>query len=176
MPGTSVEQAQTVLLQDDVYMSFLQRVCGELAAKPHQCWPRYASVCAGALLLANTGIFKGKQVTTHWAMRGALANLQGVTLAPDYPRYVHDQDVLTGGGIASGIDEALYLVSSLSSVDEACKAQLIMQYAPAPPFHCGNPDQAEQSGYLDMVNGMLSADQASVDTIQSILQGRYGSA
>jgi cyclohexyl-isocyanide hydratase len=96
------------------------------------------SVCSGALLLGAAGLLDGHVATTHWAMLEVL-RLFPCTVATGYPRYVHSGNRITGGGISSGIDEALYIVSLLSGDEAAGGCQLKMQYRPEPQFHSGDP-------------------------------------
>jgi cyclohexyl-isocyanide hydratase len=49
------------------------------------------------------------------------------------PRFVVDGNRITGGGISSGLDEALKLVEILTSRAVAEDVQLTMQYYPDPP-------------------------------------------
>ncbi len=100
------------------------------------------SVCTGALLLGAAGLLDGHTVTTHWAYKDIL-KLFPCTVVDDYRRYVQSGNVVTGGGISSGIDEALYLISVLAGIDAARRAQLAMQYHPQPILHCGDPDQPD---------------------------------
>jgi transcriptional regulator GlxA family with amidase domain len=72
---------------------------------------RVASVCNGALLLAEAGLLDGRRATTHW--------LAAADLAAGYPRvhvdadpiYIRDGDVWTSAGVTAGIDLALALVA-----------------------------------------------------------------
>ena len=57
----------------------------------------------------------------------------------DYRRYVQSGNRITGAGIASGLDLALYIVSLLYGVSAARQGQLAMQYNPQPAFHAGDP-------------------------------------
>lgn len=70
------------------------------------------SVCTGALLLAASGLLRGRRATTH---RGALDELEalqaGVRVVRD--QRVVDDGIITSGGIASGIDMAFYVVERL---------------------------------------------------------------
>jgi len=61
----------------------------------------------------------------------------------DYRRYVQSGNRITGAGISSGLDEALYIVSVLEGIGPARRAQLAMQYNPQPTFHCGDPAQPD---------------------------------
>jgi transcriptional regulator GlxA family with amidase domain len=91
------------------------------------------SVCEGALLLAQAGLLDGYEVTTHWAFIPCLRRFPNIRIAPGTPRFVLDRNRLTGGGISSGIDEALKLVELLSSTETAQDVQRVMQYYPDPP-------------------------------------------
>jgi transcriptional regulator GlxA family with amidase domain len=100
------------------------------------------SVCTGALLLAGAGLLNGHLVTTHWAFKDVL-RLFPVRVVDDYRRYVQSGQRVTGAGIASGLDESLYIVSLLYGVDIARRCQLAMQYNPHPAFHCGDPGDTD---------------------------------
>ena len=67
-----------------------------------------ASVCTGAMLLAAGGLLSGRPAVTHHA---ALDDLEaaGADVKRD-ARVVDDGDILTAGGVTSGIDLALWLV------------------------------------------------------------------
>jgi transcriptional regulator GlxA family with amidase domain len=82
------------------------------------------SVCNGALLLAGAGLLDSSHIaTTHWAYKDVL-RLFPCHVVDDYRRYVHSGNRITGGGIASGLDEALYIVSLLYGVDVARRVSL----------------------------------------------------
>jgi len=67
-----------------------------------------AAVCTGGMLLAAAGLLAGRPATTH---HGALDELRasGADVVRD-ARVVDDGDVLTCGGVTSGLDLALWLV------------------------------------------------------------------
>jgi transcriptional regulator GlxA family with amidase domain len=66
-----------------------------------------ATVCGGSLVLAMGGLLEGRPaVTNHLGM-----DLLGATGAvPVWARVVDDGNLVTGGGVTSGLDVALYLV------------------------------------------------------------------
>jgi cyclohexyl-isocyanide hydratase len=97
------------------------------------------SVCTGSLLLAAAGLLVGKRAACHWAWRESLSAF-GVT--PDPARVVRDGNVITGGGVTAGIDMALTVMAEIAGVDYAQTVQLAIEYAPAPPFDSGSPEQA----------------------------------
>jgi cyclohexyl-isocyanide hydratase len=68
------------------------------------------SVCTGAFVLGVAGLLKGRRATTHWAYTGLLA-LVGATF--EKARIVKDGNVVTAGGVASGIDFALHIATEI---------------------------------------------------------------
>ena len=79
-----------------------------------------ASVCTGAALLAEAGLLAGRRANTHWAFRDMLRELmaeRGEPLEIVTERVVWDGDLVTAGGVTSGIDLALSLVERLLGED-----------------------------------------------------------
>ena len=69
-----------------------------------------ASVCAGAFVLAETGLMKGRRATTHWAFAEQLARLfPDIDVAEDQ-MVLDDGDIVTAGGILAWTDLGLTLV------------------------------------------------------------------
>ena len=97
------------------------------------------SVCTGSLVLAATGLIRGRRAACHWAWRDMLT-LFGVM--PDPARVVRDGPVITGGGVTAGIDFALTVAAELAGESFAQEVQLGLEYAPAPPFQAGRPETA----------------------------------
>ena len=119
-------------MQDPVMLAELRR----LAAGA-----RYVtSVCTGSLVLAAAGLLKGRRAACHWAWRDLLAEFEEVT--PDAARTVRDGRFFTGGGVTAGIDMALALMAEVAGADYAQAVQLLIEYAPEPPFDSGRPELA----------------------------------
>lgn len=109
------------------------------------------SVCTGSLILGAAGLLKGRRVACHWAWRELLPLFGAI---PESGRVVRDGNLITGGGVTAGIDFALTLLAELAGADVAQTIQLGLEYAPAPPFHSGRPEDAPAD--------ILSAYQAQI--------------
>ena len=119
------------LMEDDETIGFLASR-GEKAE-----W--VTSVCTGSILLGAAGLLKGYRATSHWLVRDELTKF-GAT--PTADRWVVDRNRATGGGVTAGIDFGLMLVALLVGEPFARVTQLMMEYAPQPPFQSGSPDEA----------------------------------
>ena len=97
------------------------------------------SVCTGAFILGAVGLLKGRRATTHWAFTELLP-LVGAT--HEKARIVKDGNVITAGGVTSGIDFGLSMVAEIAGETTAQAIQLSLEYNPAPPFDAGHPDRA----------------------------------
>lgn len=130
-PGHS-PPALAQLMNNRTYLDFLVRQAGQARF--------VCSVCEGALLLAAAGLLDDHEVTTHWAFTPCITErFPGVRLAEGHPRFVRDRDRLTGGGISSGLDEALELIRLMSGDQVAKSVQLTTQYYPQPPVSSAIP-------------------------------------
>jgi len=88
-------------------------------AERHAAGSIVAGVCTGGMLIAASGILRGRPAVTH---RSALDDLRGygVDVRPE-ARVVDDGDVLTSGGVTSGIDLALHVIERAHGRDAALK-------------------------------------------------------
>jgi cyclohexyl-isocyanide hydratase len=100
------------------------------------------SVCTGAFVLGVAGLLRGRRATTHWAYTDLLP-LVGAT--HEMGRVVKDGNVITAGGVTSGIDFALAMVAEIAGEAVAQTIQLGIEYDPAPPFDAGHPDRAPEA-------------------------------
>lgn len=97
------------------------------------------SVCTGSIVLAATGVLKGKRSACHWASLNVLKQYGAI---PDPARIVKDGRFMSGGGVTAGIDFALAAAAEIRGKAAAEVAQLIIQYDPQPPFRAGHPSVA----------------------------------
>lgn len=90
----------------------------EMVSKPTLQWlrkhepniRRVGSVCAGAFILAEAGLLKGKRATTHWMACGKMAQRYPDIRVEKDPIFIKDGHIYTSAGISSGMDLALALV------------------------------------------------------------------
>jgi transcriptional regulator GlxA family with amidase domain len=93
----------------------------------HAARAKIASVCTGALVLAEAGILDGKKATTHGAALNMLRQYQNVQVVEGV-RFVRDGNVYTSAGISAGIDLALEMVRELHGEQAAVDAARHMEY------------------------------------------------
>jgi cyclohexyl-isocyanide hydratase len=134
VPGGAPDQLKRIILDPQQrYLSFISRQAAQAT------W--VCSVCEGALLMAAARLLDGYTATTHWAFIPYLMeNYPNVTVADGHPRFVLDRNRLTGGGISSGLDEALKLIELLSGTEAAQDVQQTTQYYPDPPVSSEIPN------------------------------------
>ncbi len=84
------------------------------------------SVCTGALLLGAAGRLRGRPATTHASAIGNLAEYGATAVSA---RVVDGGDVITAGGVTSGIDLGLYLVRRFMGSDVAARIAKQMEVA-----------------------------------------------
>jgi transcriptional regulator GlxA family with amidase domain len=107
------------------------------AVDRHTTWT--TSVGTGAIALAAAGLLTGRRATTHWLSVDWLAELGAV---PAGERVVGDGKYVTAAGVSAGIDMGLTLAAAIADERTAEAIQLLLEYDPQPPFHCGTVDTA----------------------------------
>jgi cyclohexyl-isocyanide hydratase len=125
VPGGDIASLKAIIEDpSEIYLNFLKAMQQKVRIT--------ASVCEGALLLAAAGLLDDHSATTHWRFLPCFQKyFPRVKIAPGHPRFVEDRDRLTGGGISSGLDEALKLIELLyGGKTNADRARLMTQYYP----------------------------------------------
>ena len=123
------------------------------------------SVCTGAFVLGAAGLLKGRRATTHWAFTELLP-LVGAT--HEKGRVVKDGNLITAGGVTSGIDFGLRLVADIAGEAVAQGIQLGLEYDPDPPFASGHPDSAPDAVKTALFSRYEKARTAFRDSISRL--------
>ena len=121
LPGGSGRRAAS---EDRVVISFIQR--------QYEGVRFLGTICTGAFLAEKAGLLKNRRATTHHLFFEELDSFPGVKVVEH--RVVKDGNILTSGGVSSGIDLSLWLLALLFNPDFAKKASEYIEY----PFR---PDQ-----------------------------------
>lgn len=122
---------QEDLMHDEAVLDWLRRQAGGARA--------VFSVCTGALILGAAGLLHGRRATTYWSAFPLLPSFGAI---PVDERVVVDGDWTFAAGVTAGIDGALRLAAALRGEAVARSIQLMIQYAPEPPFDSGSPHTA----------------------------------
>jgi cyclohexyl-isocyanide hydratase len=130
------------------------------------------SVCTGAFILGAAGLLDGKRATCHWGYTHLLP-LFGATHRA--PRVVRDGNLVTAGGVTSGIDFALELMALISGEDVARTVQLALEYDPAPPFVGGTPETAPEQILFNLRERVYDGAAAAMESaIRALPTNRTG--
>ncbi|RFS82095.1 DJ-1/PfpI family protein [Actinomadura spongiicola] len=83
------------------------------------------AVCTGTLLLAAAKITTGRPCTTHHAAKKDLEAQGGKVVDA---RVVDDGDLVTSGGVTSGLDLGLWLIERFYGPESALFAEKVLEY------------------------------------------------
>ena len=90
------------------------------------------SWCAGAEVLAASGLIDGKTVTTHWGDIDAFERAYPAVTWQRGERYIDSGTLLTTGGITSGVDATLHLLARRNGQAVADKVAHALHYPSSP--------------------------------------------
>ncbi|MET8555548.1 DJ-1/PfpI family protein [Streptomyces sp. NPDC004959] len=93
--------------------------------RAHRSGTVLAGVCTGVLVLSAAGLLKGRPSTTHHLAKDALTQEGGDVLSS---RVVDDKDIVTAGGVISGLDLALWMVTREWGAPVAAKVEAVLEY------------------------------------------------
>ncbi|MFE4369134.1 DJ-1/PfpI family protein [Streptomyces sp. NPDC056835] len=82
-------------------------------------------VCTGVILLSAAGLTDGRTCTTHHRAKSYLAE-QGATVVDQ--RVVDDGDLVTAGGVSSGLDGALWLLERFIGSSAATSVEAVLEF------------------------------------------------
>jgi len=87
-----------------------------------------ASVCTGALLLAEAGLLDNIRATTHWMDIDRLEREYPKVSVQRGVKYVDEESIITSGGISAGINMSFYLIKKLLGENIAKETAKRMEY------------------------------------------------
>lgn len=91
----------------------------------HQSGTTIASVCTGGMLVASAGLLKGRPAITHHV---AIEELKAMGAEIVNARVVDDGDIVTAGGVTSGLDLSLWLLERYLSPQIAYEVEQELEY------------------------------------------------
>jgi transcriptional regulator GlxA family with amidase domain len=91
----------------------------------HQSGTTIAAVCTGAMLVAAAGLLSGRPAITH---HGAIDDLRAAGSEVILARVVDDGQIVTAGGVTSGLDLAIWLVERFAGAAIAGEVERQMEY------------------------------------------------
>ena len=106
-------------------------------------------------VLGAAGLLAGRRAATHWAYVDLLPL---VGARHEKGRVVRDGNVITAGGVSSGIDFAFAVVAEVAGAEVAQAIQLGIEYDPAPPYDSGHPDKAPADARILMIERNAKAN------------------
>ncbi|MBF5000989.1 GlxA family transcriptional regulator [Nocardia sp. BSTN01] len=146
-----------------------------LAAARRLSWNtrRLASVCSGAFVLAELGLFDGRRATTHWKFAAHLARrYPAIDVAAD-DIYVRDGNLYSSAGVTAGVDLALAMVEEDFGPDIARRiAQLMVVYmhraGGQSQFSASLSGPAPRSPLVRKVVDLICAEPAFPHTVRTL--------
>ncbi|MBY4678959.1 GlxA family transcriptional regulator [Marinobacterium arenosum] len=102
------------MLNSDAYLTPDSQLSDWLLGQ-HAGGALLCSACAGAFLLADTGLLQGRRATTHWALAERFAARHPDVRLDSNRLLIDDGDILTAGGLMSWVDLGLEVVAKFSS-------------------------------------------------------------
>lgn len=136
------------------------------------------SACAGAFILAATGLLEGRPVTTHWGLAENFTESYPELNLDTRQILIDDGDIITAGGLMSWVDLGMELVARYSNsavmrqlgrnmvVDTGARQQRFYQsFAPALDHGDSrvlNVQQYLQSHFAEPLTADRMAEQAAV--------------
>ena len=113
-----------------------------------------AGVCTGVMLLARAGVVGDRPATTHRSARDELA-ATGAEVRDE--RVIDDGDLITAGGVTSGIDLGLRLVERFAGRELAEREAARIEYPWTSQAEKPHPMPAGHTITTEKVDGVVSA-------------------
>ncbi|MCM2505674.1 helix-turn-helix domain-containing protein [Aureimonas altamirensis] len=130
----------------------------------HEAGAALGSICKGAFLLAETGLFAGRTVTTHWTYEAEFQERFPMAHVDTDRLLIDDGDLLTAGGVMAWTDLTLRLVERFLGVSVMLDTAQVFLI---------DPPGREQSYYSSFVPKLNHGD-AAIRAIQHWLHETAG--
>ncbi|WP_264876592.1 GlxA family transcriptional regulator [Vibrio agarivorans] len=144
---------------DDIY--YLAPLDSDIQwmVEQHRQGTLLASACAGAFVLAATGLVQHRSITTHWGLAQALKAAYPKLEIDSNQILIDHHDIITAGGMMSWLDLALELIARFASPAAMRLVGKLLVVDTAP---------REQRFYQQFLPNLQHGDQAIVDVQQYI--------
>jgi transcriptional regulator GlxA family with amidase domain len=113
----SVSQSDIVIIPPSLDSSYHTSVPTELLqflSKVHQRGAILCSACAGAFILAETGLLDNRIATTHWQLADSFNERYPKVSLKIESLLINDGDIISAGGLMSWIDLGLEIVAQFT--------------------------------------------------------------
>lgn len=101
--------AEEIIIHDPVIIKWIQIQAQQVKL--------LASICTGALVLAEAGLLQGLEATTHWMDLDRLQQDYPDVIVKSGVKFVDQGSIMTSAGISAGIHLALHIVSEWVNID-----------------------------------------------------------
>ncbi|MCK0070573.1 GlxA family transcriptional regulator [Kordiimonas laminariae] len=122
-----------------------------------------SSICAGAFVLAEAGLLKGRRATTHWILREEFLKAHPDVDLQIEKLLVEDGEIITAGGVMAWVDLGLRLIEQFMG------AAVMLEVA---KFFLVDPSGREQRYYSGFMPRFDHGDSAVLE-VQHWLQAHY---
>jgi transcriptional regulator GlxA family with amidase domain len=107
------------------WAEYRQGAIPDAIARLHRAGTVVATVCTGGMLAARAGITDGRPATTHHM---AIDELRASGAEIVHARVIDDGDLVSSGGVTSGIDLALWLIERFAGPELAARIEGNLEY------------------------------------------------
>jgi transcriptional regulator GlxA family with amidase domain len=120
LPSFNMDQEnrpQVVIIPPDMESSYAMSTPQDLInwlLDHHRSGTIICSVCAGAFILAESGLLDERQATTHWALADIFAKKYPAVKLDSQKILINDGDIITAAGLMSWLDLGLELVAQFT--------------------------------------------------------------
>ncbi|TKJ85697.1 AraC family transcriptional regulator [Paenibacillus sp. CFBP13512] len=101
--------AEEIIIHDPVIIEWIRTQATQVKV--------LASICTGALVLAEAGLLDGREATTHWMDLDRLQQDYPEVIVKSGVKFVDQGSIMTSAGISAGIHLALHIVSKWVNIE-----------------------------------------------------------